>query len=76
MGVAAARPHPKCGLVAPRAPLLKFLEITSGFAIADIFMTSPLISMLSWSPTFLVFKTVESNNIQHDYLLFLVNLTS
>ena len=29
MGVAAVKPHPNVGVVAPRAPLLKFLEITT-----------------------------------------------
>ena len=33
MGVAEARPHRKFGEVAPRAPMLKFLEITTGWGI-------------------------------------------
>ena len=30
MGVAVVRLHPNVGVVAPRAPLLNFLEITTG----------------------------------------------
>ena len=35
MGVTAARPHPNVGVVAPRAPLLKVLEIPTDSILYD-----------------------------------------
>ena len=36
MGVAAARPHPKCGVAAPRAPLVKNFRNHHLFVSGDI----------------------------------------
>ena len=38
MGVAAARPHQNVGVAAPRAPLVKFLEVTTVIIEVDLCM--------------------------------------